>query len=199
VQAFTRRKPVRAPLPEHLPRERVVIPGLTACPCCGGRLSKLGETITESLESVPRQWKVVQTVREKFTCRSCETISQPPAPFYPIARGRAGPKLLALILTRHHQKCARAEFWLFSIRRVEVKRRPIRNIVVGRPVKRGTDLAVLRQACSQMPRPKPPLPATVLCGSGRGLISERGRGSCTATNMCLRTRRVGRVIPCRGW
>jgi transposase len=99
VQAFTRRKPVRAPLPEHLPRERVVIPGPTACPCCGGRLSKLGETITESLESVPRQWKVVQTVREKFTCRSCETISQPPAPFHPIARGRAGPNLLALILT----------------------------------------------------------------------------------------------------
>src|SRR5690242_19833140 len=51
------------------------------------------------LESVPRQWKVVQTVREKFTCRSCESITQPPAPFYPIARGRAGPNLLALILT----------------------------------------------------------------------------------------------------
>lgn len=99
VQAFTRRKPVRAPLPEHLPRERVVIPAPVTCPCCGGKLVKLGETITESLESIPRQWKVVQTVREKFTCRSCETISQPPAPFYPIARGRAGPNLLALILT----------------------------------------------------------------------------------------------------
>ena len=99
VHAFTRRKPMRAPLPEHLPRERVVLPSPTECPCCGGRLSKLGETITESLESVPRQWKVVQTVREKFTCRSCESITQPPAPFYPIARGRAGPNLLALILT----------------------------------------------------------------------------------------------------
>ncbi len=55
VQAFTRRKPVRAPLPEHLPRERVVIPGPTICPCCGGKLTKLGETVTESLESVPRQ------------------------------------------------------------------------------------------------------------------------------------------------
>jgi transposase len=99
IREFTCRKPVRAPLPEHLPRERVVIPGPIACPCCGGRLTKLGETITESLESIPRQWKVVQTVREKFTCRSCETISQPPAPFYPIARGRAGPNLLAMILT----------------------------------------------------------------------------------------------------
>ena len=85
-------------MPEHLPRERVVIPGPTSCPCCGGRLAKLGESITESLEVIPRQWKVIQTVREKFTCRSCETITQPPAPFHPIARGRAGPNLLATIL-----------------------------------------------------------------------------------------------------
>lgn len=94
----SRRPPARAPLPEHLPRERVVIPAPAACPCCGGRLSKLGEDITETLELVPRQWKVVQTVREKFSCRSCETITQPPAPFHPIARGRAGPNLLATIL-----------------------------------------------------------------------------------------------------
>jgi len=94
----TRAKPVRGPLPAHLPRERVVIPGPTECPCCRGKLSKLGETVTETLEVIPRQWKVIQTVREKFTCRSCETITQPPAPFHPIARGRAGPELLAMIL-----------------------------------------------------------------------------------------------------
>jgi transposase len=98
VRPFTRRKPVRAPFPAHLPRERVVIPGPTACPCCGGRLAKLGETITETLEVVPRQWKVIQTVREKFTCRSCETITQPPAPFHVIPRGHVGPSLLAMIL-----------------------------------------------------------------------------------------------------
>lgn len=98
VASFTRRKPVLAPLPAHLPRERVVLPSPSACPCCGGKLAKLGEDITETLEVIPRQWKVVQTVREKFTCRSCEAISQPPAPFYPIARGRAGPGLLAMIL-----------------------------------------------------------------------------------------------------
>ena len=84
--------------PAHLPRERVVIPGATACPCCGGKLSKLGETITETLEVVPRQWKVIQTVREKFTCRSCEKITQPPAPFHVIPRGHVGPSLLAMIL-----------------------------------------------------------------------------------------------------
>jgi len=98
VRPFTRRKPARAPFPAHLPRERVVIPGPTACPCCGGKLAKLGETITETLEVVPRQWKVVQTVREKFTCRSCEKITQPPAPFHVIPRGHVGPSLLAMIL-----------------------------------------------------------------------------------------------------
>jgi transposase len=98
VRPFTRGKPVRAPLPAHLPRERVVLPSPTDCPCCGGKLVKLGEAITESLESVPRTYKVIQTVREKFSCRACETITQPPAPFHPISRGRAGPELLATIV-----------------------------------------------------------------------------------------------------
>src|SRR5260370_25242990 len=65
VPSFTRKRPVRAPLPAHLPRERVVIPAPCACPLCGGKLAKLGEDITETLEAVPRQWKVIQTVREK--------------------------------------------------------------------------------------------------------------------------------------
>src|ERR1700748_2062622 len=88
----------RRPLPEHLPRERIVYPSPTACPCCGGALHKLGEDVTETLELVPRQWKVIQTVREKFSCRDCETITQPPAPFQVTPRGFAGPQLLAMIL-----------------------------------------------------------------------------------------------------
>jgi transposase len=98
VKSFTRKKPVRGPLPEHLPRERVVLPGPTECPCCQGKLVKIGEDVTETLEVVPRQWKVIQTVRERFACRVCEKISQVPAPFHPIARGRAGASLLAMIL-----------------------------------------------------------------------------------------------------
>ena len=98
TRGSTRRKPVRGPLPAHLPRERVVLASPTACPCCQGKLSKLGEDVTETLELVPRQWKVVQTVREKLACRACASITQPPAPFHPIARGRAGPELLATIL-----------------------------------------------------------------------------------------------------
>ena len=98
VQSFQRKRPSRKPFPEHLPRERVVIAAPASCPCCGSdRLSKLGEDITETLELIPRQWKVIQTVREKFSCRACETITQPPAPFHVIARGRAGPDLLASI------------------------------------------------------------------------------------------------------
>ena len=99
VKEFTRRKPKRKPFPAHLPRERMVVPAPEACACCGSdKLSKIGEDITETLEVIPRQWKVVQTVREKFTCRHCEKISQPPAPFHPTPRGWAGPNLLAMIL-----------------------------------------------------------------------------------------------------
>jgi transposase len=99
VRAFTRKKPARKPFPAHLPRERVVVPGPTECACCGSkRLAKLGEDVTETLEVVPRQWKVVQTIREKFTCRDCERISQAPAPFSVLSRGFAGPSLLAMIL-----------------------------------------------------------------------------------------------------
>ena len=48
-----RRRPARKPLPEHLPRERVVIAAPTSCPCCGSmKLSKLGEDVTETLEVV---------------------------------------------------------------------------------------------------------------------------------------------------
>jgi len=99
VKTFERRRPARKPFPDHLPRERVIVPAPEACPCCGSaKLSKLGEDITETLEVVPRQWKVIQTVRERFSCRECETITQPPAPFHVTPRGFAGPNLLAMTL-----------------------------------------------------------------------------------------------------
>jgi transposase len=99
VRSFERKRPSRKPFPEHLPRERVVIAAPESCPCCGSaRLSKLGEDVTETLEVIPRRWKVIQTVREKFSCRECEAITQPPAPFHVTPRGFAGPNLLAMIL-----------------------------------------------------------------------------------------------------
>jgi transposase len=99
VRSFERKRSGRKPFPADLPRERVVIPAPESCPCCGStKLSKLGEDITETLEVIPRRWKVIQTVREKFSCRQCETITQPPAPFHVTPRGFAGPNLLAMIL-----------------------------------------------------------------------------------------------------
>jgi transposase len=100
VASFTRKRPAhRNTFPEHLPRERVVIAAPNACDCCGGtRLRKLGEDVTQTLEVVPRSWKVIETVREKFSCRDCEKISQAPAPFHVIPRGWAGPSLLAMML-----------------------------------------------------------------------------------------------------
>jgi transposase len=99
VRSFQRKRPSRKPFPDHLPRERTVIAAPESCPCCGSaKLSKLGEDITETLEVIPRQWKVIQTVRERFSCRECETITQPPAPFHVTPRGFAGPNLLAMIM-----------------------------------------------------------------------------------------------------
>jgi transposase len=99
VRAFERRRPARKPFPDHLPRERVVVEAPVSCSCCGSsRIVKMGEDVTETIEAIPRQWKVIQTVREKFTCRDCEKISQPPAPFHAIPRGWAGPSLIAMVV-----------------------------------------------------------------------------------------------------
>ena len=99
VGTHVRQRPARRPLPAHLPRQRVVVPPPTACPCCGGRrLVKVGEAVTETLDVVPRHWFVKQTVREKLACRDCQKIAEPPAPFHVIPRGRCGASLLAMIL-----------------------------------------------------------------------------------------------------
>src|SRR6201993_2380684 len=103
VRGFRRPQPTRRNFPADLPRRRVVHPAPTCCPCCGGsKLSKIGEDVTETLDVVPRQWFVTEHVREKFSCRSCETITQPPAPFHAIARGFAGPSLLAMMLVEKY-------------------------------------------------------------------------------------------------
>ncbi|QYE35230.1 IS66 family transposase [Polymorphobacter sp. PAMC 29334] len=99
VTAFVRARPSRQPLPAHLPRERVVIPSPPCCAGCGSnRLSKLGEDVTETLEVIPRQWKVIQTVRERFACRACKRVSQPPAPFHVTPRALFGASMLAMLL-----------------------------------------------------------------------------------------------------
>jgi transposase len=95
-----KRKPKRAPLPDHLPREDVVhaAPDVDGCSACGGDMGALGEDVTEVLEYVPGRFKVVRHVRPKLACKCCDAISQAPAPSLPVPRGRAGPGLLAHVL-----------------------------------------------------------------------------------------------------
>lgn len=91
-------KPARRPLPDHLPREEVAHPAPCTCPSCGGALRRIGEDVTETLEYVPGRFKVIRHVREKLSCRACDTIVAAPAPEHAIARGRAGAGLLAHIV-----------------------------------------------------------------------------------------------------
>lgn len=94
-----RKKSVRQPLPEHLPRdEKVYMPPADACPACGGGLRPLGEDVAEQLKFVPASFRVIRHVRPKLTCSCCDAIVQAPAPSRPIERGIAGPGLLAHIL-----------------------------------------------------------------------------------------------------
>lgn len=91
-------KPVRRALPKDLPREEIVHAPACSCPSCGGELRRVGEDVAEMLEWVPGRHKVIRHVRPKFACAHCETLVQAPAPARPIARGLAGPALLAHVL-----------------------------------------------------------------------------------------------------
>src|SRR6266545_2581563 len=92
-------KPRRKPLPDHLPREEVRIDvGAATCACCGGALHPIGESVSEMLDWVPAQLRVVRIRRPKYGCRTCGTVRQAPAPERPIAGGLATPALLAQVL-----------------------------------------------------------------------------------------------------
>ena len=96
--AVEAQKPARRPLPEQLPREDVLHAAPCTCPTCGGRLRRIGEDITETLDYVPGRFKVIRHIREKLSCRSCDNVIAAPAPDHAIARGRAGAGLLAHIV-----------------------------------------------------------------------------------------------------
>ncbi len=99
--------PVRA-LPDHLPRaERRIEPeaGSCTCPDCGGALRPLGQDSDEQLDVAPVQWRVIRTVRPKYSCRTCDRIVQAPAPVKAIARGKASFATLAHVVVNkfdHH-------------------------------------------------------------------------------------------------
>ncbi len=91
-------KPARRPLPQHLPREDWRHPAPCTCPSCGGALRKIADEVSETLDYVPGRFKVIRHVREKLSCRACDTVVAAPAPDHAITRGRAGAGLLAHIV-----------------------------------------------------------------------------------------------------
>jgi len=98
LPAVEKAKPARRALPESLLRETLVHEAPCNCPACGGALRAMGEDVAEILEYIPSRFKVIRHVRPKFSCASCQQIVQAPAPERPIARGLAGPGLLAHVL-----------------------------------------------------------------------------------------------------
>ena len=80
IDSAAAQKPARRPLPDHLPREEVRHCAGPACPSCGGALRRIGEDVSETLDYVPGRFKVVRHIREKLSCRSCDTVVAAPAP-----------------------------------------------------------------------------------------------------------------------
>ncbi len=85
-------------MPDAYPRETITHAAACQCTACGGELRLVGKEVTEVLEYVPSRFKVIRHVRPKFACGGCQTIIQAEAPSRPIARGLAGPGLLAHVL-----------------------------------------------------------------------------------------------------
>ena len=79
-------------------RERRELDPGTCCPDCGGDLRVVGEDVSELLDMIAAQMKVVQIARIKKSCRRCEKMVQEPAPSRPIPGSMAGPNLLAHVL-----------------------------------------------------------------------------------------------------
>jgi transposase len=88
-------------LPVHLPRVDVVIDVESKiCPCCGGSLHKIGETVKEMFDVVPVQYRVKRMVRPRYGCRGCESaVVQAPALAQPIDGGMATEAVLAHVAT----------------------------------------------------------------------------------------------------
>lgn len=98
-----RQIPKRQKLPEHLPREDIILNPESTCPECGGNeFRKIADDISETLEYVPSSFKVIRHIRPRCACIACEKIVQAYAPSKAIDKGKAGPGLLAHILIQKY-------------------------------------------------------------------------------------------------
>ena len=110
--SYTRKKPTRKPLPKDLPRD-VIVHDISneekICGCCSGELHRIGEDKSEKLQFIPAQVKIIEHVRPKYACRTCEkdgisnTVKQAPVPHSVIPKGYATPSLLAQVITSKYQ------------------------------------------------------------------------------------------------
>jgi transposase len=124
----------RPSVPVHLPREEMRLDvDHEACPCCGGALHLIGETVSEMLDHVPARLRVIRICRPRYGCRACGTIHQAPAPERPIAKGLATPALLAHVLVSKY--CDHLPLYrqsqIFARQGVEIDRSTLANWVGG--------------------------------------------------------------------
>jgi transposase len=124
----------RPSLPDHLLREDVTLDiGAGACPCCGGAVHEIGETVSEMLDYVPARLRVLRIRRPKYGCRACGTIHQAPAPERPIAKGMATPGLMAHVLVSKY--CDHLPLYrqsqIFARQGVDLNRSTLANWVGG--------------------------------------------------------------------
>jgi transposase len=124
----------RPSLPSHLPREdRRFDIEHQVCPCCGGELHLIGETVSEMLDHVPARLRVIRIRRPRYGCRACGTIHQATAPERPIAKGLATPALLAHVLVSKY--CDHLPLYrqsqIFARQGVELDRSTLANWVGG--------------------------------------------------------------------
>src|SRR6059058_4113144 len=124
----------RPSLPAHLPREEMRLDlEHQACPCCGGPLHAIGETVSEMLDHVPARLRVIRICRPRYGCRACGTIHQAAAPERPIAKGLASPGLLAHVLVAKY--CDHLPLYrqsqIFARHGVEIDRSTLPNWVGG--------------------------------------------------------------------
>ncbi len=89
----------RPKVSQDTPRERRELDPGDSCPDCGGDLRVVGEDVSELIDMIAAQLKVIEIARIKKSCRRCERMVQSPAPSRPIPRSMAGPNLLAYVLT----------------------------------------------------------------------------------------------------
>ena len=124
----------RSSLPAHLSREDVRLDlEHKTCPCCGGKLHVIGETVSEMLDHVPARLRIIRICRPRYGCRTCGTIHQVPAPERPIGKGLATAGLLAHVLVAKY--CDHLPLYrqsqIFARQGVELDRSTLANWVGG--------------------------------------------------------------------